>query len=649
MVFFLMETGSFLVRADALGLSDILFGKIVLAGELMLPGTWLLFSANILRVESPASNRRWRIAILASFLLSAATYGLMVGVFPGASLATLLRIKAWNSIFLIIMFTVILAIFERAIRLSEQNQRKRIKFLLVGIGSILVLRIYVHSQYLIFPTQYLDFIAFTSAGIIVGCLLVAYSLARHQLMDVDVFISRYFIYNSFTILAVGVYLLAVGLAAQAIRSFGGDASRLFQFLFVFITVVLMLMVLLSTGVQKKVKMFIDRNFYRNRYDYHKEWLTLTENVSSKLDVKELLAPIVRMFFDTLWINRTILWIYDERKNEFHLISPDKGFQGVQIPADMELVGLLRNRDYPIDLDKQHEDPEVEAVEKDQKTLFLSREIPILVPLITGGRLVGIFGLSRSDSGRLMDKEDYDLMKTVAKQAAGSFLNAKLSQDLVRAKELEAFHSFSAFVLHDLKNFVSMLSLVAQNSERNLENPEFRKDTMRSITQTVEKMKVMMNRLSILSKEVHLDCTPTNIGELARETLNEIKPSLKSRVVEDLAELPAVNIDPVQFKKVIVNLLLNAEEAVGRGGEIRLAAGVSDGKIVLAVSDNGCGMSPDYLRNHLFKPFMTTKSHGFGIGLFQVKRIVEAHNGRIDVESDVGKGTTFRVLLPQAQR
>jgi signal transduction histidine kinase len=115
--------------------------------------------------------------------------------------------------------------------------------------------------------------------------------------------------------------------------------------------------------------------------------------------------------------------------------------------------------------------------------------------------------------------------------------------------------------------------------------------------------------------------------------------------KELEPLPKLIADSEQIRSVITNLLLNARDAVGDHGRIEIKTGPHDGWAVLAISDNGCGMTPSFLRDSLFRPFKTTKRKGLGIGMFQSKMIVEAHHGNIRVKSEVGKGTTFQVLLP----
>ena len=237
------------------------------------------------------------------------------------------------------------------------------------------------------------------------------------------------------------------------------------------------------------------------------------------------------------------------------------------------------------------------------------------------------------------------MKTIAKQAASSFLNARLSQRLASAREMEAFHGFSTFVLHDLKNFISMLSLIVQNMDRNIGNPEFRKEALANLSQTVEKMKRLMEQLAILSRTPDIRLDEVDPNELIREVLAELGDSLKSRIVLVFQGFLRVRADPPQIKKVLANLILNSEEAVTGEGEIRLETFAQDGMIVLSVSDNGCGIESGFLEKRLFRPFSTTKSHGFGVGLYESKQIIEAHGGRLDVRSRVGEGSSFQIFIP----
>jgi len=160
------------------------------------------------------------------------------------------------------------------------------------------------------------------------------------------------------------------------------------------------------------------------------------------------------------------------------------------------------------------------------------------------------------------------------------------------------------------------------------------------------MKRMMDRLAVLSRPLEVERTRTDLNEVARGALSELNGALGPKVAAEFGKIPALAIDPVQMKKVVTNLLLNAAEATGDVGAIRLSTAQADGWVVLTVSDDGCGMTREFIEGGLFKPFSTTKSGGFGIGLYQVKGIVEAHGAKIEVQSSVGRGSSFRVLLPK---
>ncbi|MCL5966417.1 MAG: PEP-CTERM system histidine kinase PrsK [Deltaproteobacteria bacterium] len=638
-----MEFGTFLAYREGGASPDPAYLQIARGAGAMLPPAWLLFSVAYARVDA-GQSRRWRAAVVLAFTASAALFvgSLEPGWLPGAFTAE--RAGHWGSIVAVLTLAAALANFERVIRSADVPTRWKIKFLLLGIGSILAVNIFVHSQHLLYPLSAADYRHLTSTAIVIGCALASYSLVRHQLLNVDVFISRYFMYSSITVAAVGFYFLVVGITAQAIRTFGGGFSQYLSALFVFLSAVFIVLILFSSRARKKLEVFVARHFYRNRYDYHKEWLGLTGRLGSKLDEADLFPPISEVFKETLWVNRTVLWLCDENEEQFATVAAGAG-GGSPFPGDKALVRYLKALDYPVPLEDAGAAGNDPPISREQRDRFLSQGISVLVPLVTGGRLVGVFGLSNTRSGHPFDGEDYDLMQTVARQAATCFLNARLSHNLIRAKELETFHSVSAFIVHDLKNFVSMLSLVLQNAERNLDNPEFRKDALTSISQAVDKMKRMMERLSVLSRKIEVSREPTDINALAREVVSQIKGSLKSRVVEEYLDVPRADIDPAQIRKVLVNLVLNADDANSAAGEVRVKTAAQDGRVVLSVSDDGCGMSEEFVRDRLFHPFATTKSGGFGIGLYQAKEIVQAHGGRIDVETGIGQGSCFRVALP----
>jgi hypothetical protein len=277
--------------------------------------------------------------------------------------------------------------------------------------------------------------------------------------------------------------------------------------------------------------------------------------------------------------------------------------------------------------------------------FREARIRYCIPLSAGGNLLGVMTLGERVEYKPFSFEEMDLLKTIADQTAGSLLNLKLSEDLRKAKEMEAFQTMAAFMMHDLKNLASTLSLTVQNLPNHFDNPEFRNDTLKVMQQGVSKINSMCSHLSMLSQKIELKKVETDLNQLVNASLSCLNGSCKVSLIQNLQPVPRVVIDPEQVQKVLTNLILNANEAVGDRGEIRLTTQQRDGWVIFSVCDNGCGMSKGFMEQSLFRPFKTTKKQGMGIGLFQSKMIVEAHQGRIEVESEEGRGSVFKVMLP----
>jgi putative PEP-CTERM system histidine kinase len=265
--------------------------------------------------------------------------------------------------------------------------------------------------------------------------------------------------------------------------------------------------------------------------------------------------------------------------------------------------------------------------------------------VAGDRFLGLMTLGDRVGRDTFSLEDFDLLKTIADQVASSLLNLTLSERLRQAKEMEAFQTMSAFFVHDLKNLASKLSLTVQNMPIHFDNPEFRADALRTIAQSLEKINTMSSRLSSLSQKIELAPSETDLNEMVRATLNGLDGSASVRMTQELKSIPTVMADAEQIQKVFINLVLNAHEAISDGGEVVVSTQKRGEWIELSVRDSGAGMSKEFMRKSLFHPFTTTKKRGMGIGLYQSRMIVEAHKGKIEVESEEGKGSTFRMLLP----
>jgi putative PEP-CTERM system histidine kinase len=641
LAFAVMELGH--VMAHLRPESDLLWTRIAFAGQILQPLPWLAFSVTFGRAEPAEHLRRWRGGLVAVAIATLVFLGLLgVGRFLTEDLV-FQRAGFWFSVFLLLSFTIVLANFERTVRSADRSQRWRMKYFLLGMGSIIAVAIFGVSQEILFSTAEAWVSPVFSTVMLLGGGLMTFALVRYRLFDTDVFLSRYVVYHSVTVVLVGAYLLGVGLAAHAVMTFGGDAGMYWSAMVVVVSVIGLAAVLLSDDVRRRVKRFINRHFFKYKYDYRKEWGDLTERLSSRPTVDAIVPALAAMIFETFGIRHTRLWLAEEGEREISLVNP--GSEARSVHWDPGVLATLRSRDYPALLDAPPHHFQALPLDAATREALVALGVRIVVPLMVQDRLIGILGLSAPNRDTGLNEEDFDLMKTVGKQAAASFLNAQLLGRLVSAKEMETFHALSTFLLHDLKNFVSMLSLLVANMDRNFDNPAFRQDALKSLAQTVDKMKRLMERLRVLAQGPEPAFEPVDLSQLGRAVLAELGPTLKATVVGEWGDVPPVRADASQLRQVLTNLVLNAEEAVDGRGEIRVAIRVDDGVVTCTVADTGCGIPPEFLHTRLFKPFATTKSGGFGIGLFQCKTIIEAHGGRVAVESRVGKGSTLSFSIP----
>ena len=211
--------------------------------------------------------------------------------------------------------------------------------------------------------------------------------------------------------------------------------------------------------------------------------------------------------------------------------------------------------------------------------------------------------------------------------------------------MEVMGRLSSFIIHDLKNSVSMLSLIAQNAEEHIDNPDFQRDAMRAVSNTSEKIKGIIDKLKNLPIKTELEFTYSDVGECVRSAIAHVGFNGKANVSYKEVDTAITRFDKKELSKVIINLIMNALDATGMKGEVKISTGTENGAAFIRVSDNGCGMSDDFIKRNLFRPFQTTKEKGLGIGLYHSKAIIDAHSGKISVESRKGKGTDFIIYLP----
>jgi putative PEP-CTERM system histidine kinase len=311
---------------------------------------------------------------------------------------------------------------------------------------------------------------------------------------------------------------------------------------------------------------------------------------------------------------------------------------------------LFNKNHPISKSEIIGNKALSPVSPEIEILLDEMNTELFVPLIIGDTWVGLLTMGKIQTGEIYDEiEDYGLLKAAAAHAASAIKSARLFEEKMKSHELETFHRLSSFIMHDLKNTTSTLSMVAQNAEKHLNNPEFQKDALKTISHAVSKMEKMIGSLSDPPDRLSLQFRDADLNDLVNDAVDEFSADgfADLKIEKQFGRLPRIKADVEEIYKVVHNLLLNAYEASDRSSDspVHVSTEANDDQVVFRVSDNGIGMQQEFIENSLFQQFKSTKKQGLGIGLYQCKTIVEAHGGLIKVESEPGKGSTFSVYLP----
>ena len=321
---------------------------------------------------------------------------------------------------------------------------------------------------------------------------------------------------------------------------------------------------------------------------------------------------------------------------------------MQMPVNASMLRELQPTDHPFNLESAKGEL-AERLKQANTVQFRHGGERLAVPLTSNGRQLGVIVVADRVNGEPYTPEEADLLRCVAAQVSATLHALRVGGELLQAKELEAFQTMSAFFVHDLKNTVSTLNLMLQNLPVHFDNPEFRKDALRGIGNTVSRVNHLIARLSALRNKVELRPVETILSELVERTIGQLDGLPGVEITRDFQPANPVLVDPEHFGSVLSNLLLNARDAAGENKEVRVQiTGVAD-RVVVSVTDYGCGMTSEFVAKSLFRPFNSTKNKGLGIGMFQCKVLLEAHHGTIEIDSAPGVGTTARVSLPALTR
>jgi putative PEP-CTERM system histidine kinase len=476
-------------------------------------------------------------------------------------------------------------------------------------------------------------------GAILSMLVPLFALASRRSSRWRMQLSRAATFQSLSLIAILGYLILMMTASRALEVLGGNWVRIGQVGLVFAITVAAVILLPSGRMRAWSRVLVAKHFFEHRYDYREEWLRFTRTVGGDAPLGE----------------RIIKAIADIAESPSGLLLvPEGGRLSVaarwnwrdEIPEssveDAALIAFLERNSHILDFpgfrDAPHPDLILPPGLASLDSLWAG------VPLIHGDRLVGLVLLEHPLVRRPLDWEDFDLFRNVGIQAASYLAEARTQDALADARRFDEFNRRFAFIIHDIKNLVSQLSLVIRNAERHADKPEFREDMIATLHSSVKKMNDLLARLHRGSNNVEAEPVRAIALGQAVATVAEVKRRVHSIEVEGDRNVAAV-ADPVRLEQALGHLVQNAIDASPGGAPVRIRCGVQGPEATIEIVDRGEGMSADFIRTRLFQPFASTKESGFGVGAFEARSLVAAMGGRIEVDSRPGQGSRFTIFLP----
>jgi putative PEP-CTERM system histidine kinase len=537
-----------------------------------------------------------------------------------------------------------LFILEQLFRNLAEDSRWNAKPLCLGLACVFVFDIYLFSEALLFTRFDADALSVrgTIHALAIPLLYVASRRGNDWINRMHV--SRAAAFYSATLVLAGLYLLFMAGVGYYVRYFGGNWGRALQLSLLVAGLALLGMLVFSGSMRSRLRVFVGKHFYSYRYDYREEWLRFTAMLSAKRTPQEMGEMIVRGLAKMVECPGGSLWTRT---------GPEEGFSQTAVwnmgrvadaeRADSSLCSFLQSNGWVIDLEEFRSSPRRYGVLALPTWLLAASNAWLVVPLLVGEELLGFVVLARPLAPQKLNWEVLDLLKTAGRQAAGYLAQMQATEALLDARKFEAFNRMSAFVVHDLKNIVAQLSLMLKNAERLHDNREFQQDMLLTVESSLEKMRRLMLQLREGatppggSRGVELTVILSRLVATAKSQGRELKVESSERL--------ATRGHEERLERVLGHLVQNAMDATPATGHVWIKAERSSGQIKVEVGDTGAGMSEEFIRTRLFRPFNTTKRNGMGIGTYESFQYIRELGGSITVNSTPGEGTTVTVLLP----
>ena len=531
---------------------------------------------------------------------------------------------------------------------TPPEARWHVNLLCVALGGMFLYDLVLYSDAALFHGISRPLFESRAPATMIAAPLIAIAAVRDRRWKVDIHVSRGVVFHSLTLVISGVFLMGLALTGEVFRRVGAEWGHVVEVSLLCAGVVTIAVMLTSGSMRSRIRGVLVDNFFSARYDYRREWMRCIDTLTAPDAFIGLHKRAIGAVAEVVDSPAGVLFVRAPEDVAFQWAgSLNTPAVTAPIPPGHPLVPAFADGDRIAVLEEL----------PDAATWF--EEIPrawLAVPLNHFGNLIGFVVLARSRAPFKLDREVFQLLRVVGREVASRVAEQRAAQILSQTRELRDYSQRFAFVLHDIKNVSGQLSMLLANAEVHAENPEFQRDMLATVRASVGKITRLLARLQADRRErSHALIDPVERLKEIVETAMEARSAGRGVAIAGLtgdglvaSQLGGVAIDAESFDAVAAHLLNNAIEASPPDSEVRVEVRREALSVVIDIIDEGAGMSPEFIRDELFRPFASTKGDGHGIGVYQARELVREAGGDLLVLSRVGSGTTMRLLLPMVR-
>ena len=615
--------------------------------ETLRSGIWFACLAWAYRegLHERAFRRRAEILVAAAMLLCLVL--IAIDLHLGASAAQPERAVEF---FVLVSGRLLLAVAGLALattflREAAPATRDVVKYLCIGVGALFAFDLFVYSEALLF--RRVDPMLASSLGAVsaLAAPLIAVAAARNPTWSVSLYVSRSAVFLSAVLVGVGIYMLVLAAAGSLLRAVGGGWGPVLQIAFLFGAGILLVVLLFSKNLKSLLKLQIRRHFFRAKYDYREEWLRFVTALSSTDAGSDLRQRSLRAIAQIVESPGAGLWLLDE---DAFSLAARVDFPDTQEhePAPGPFADQVTARsDGVLELDAENGEGKLREAPWIPDWLRRCEGAWLVLPLPHRGSLIGFIVLLEPPVSRALGTEDAELMPIVARQVASYLAEEQAARALHDANRFQEFSRRVAFFTHDLRNLAHELTLALANARKHIRNEEFQRDLLSLLEDSVASLQRLLDQLG--GDERHDQAsTRTDLAELLTDSVGN-RFSEKPPVQLDLGGCESLPVSGDRDRLVAVtgHLIRNATNAAGLRGHVEVRLRRSGQEGIFEVADDGPGMTAEFLRERLLRPFTPSQSGGFGLGLYQCRRLARELGGRLEIDSERGRGTVARLRLP----